>query len=378
MLPSGHQDYPSRRALMAGVAGAALATGLQSTAGPAHGSVATRPARPMRVVQIGMQGHYGHVLDAIPKVVECRLVAVAPATPGEPIEKLRASASWSVDTRVFDDYPPMLDEVRPDIVAVFAPYGLNGAVNLAAVRRGCHVISEKPLAATLEELTELRRERDRMKVQVTALLPMREEPAFAAARQAVKDGLIGEPVLISAQKSYRWGNARPDFYKQRKTYGGSALWVGIHAIDFIRSVTGLDYADVTARHSVKVHKDYPECEDVGALLFTMNNGAPATLTFDFLRPTKAASHADDRLRVVGAKGIVEVSGSSVSRCELVTSDAPARELPGLNTGVKVFEDFVDLIREGRAYYLAADEPFRATEVAIRAREAGDARRTVVI
>lgn len=332
----------------------------------------------LRVAQVGMQGHYGHVINGIPNVENCQLVAVARSQPDEQIERLNDSPAWTGQTRVFDDWRKMLDEAKPDVVATFMPYALNGRVNLEAVQRGCHVISEKPLAPTMEQLNDLREARDKAGVHVTALLPMREHPEFAAARKAVRNGLIGEPVLISAQKSYRWGGKRPEFYKQRKTYGGSILWVAIHAIDFIRSVTGLDYAGVTARHAVKVHKDYPECEDCGALLFDMSNGGQATLTFDFLRPAKAPSHGDDRLRVVGSKGTVEVIAAKKPRCELITNNAELRQLEGVKTGVRIFEDFAALIRGDKSYYLSADEPFRANEVAIKARNAADTRTTVTL
>lgn len=355
----------TRRQVMAGAVASAVT--------PAF---ARKGSNMLRVAQIGMQGHCGHVMNAIPNVENCRLVAIARSEPGEDIERLQQTPAWTDQTRVFDDWRKMLDEVKPDIVATFMPYALNGKVNIEAAQRGCHVISEKPLAPTMEQLNALREARERTGVRVTALLPMREQPEFAAARKAVRDGLIGEPVLISAQKSYRWGNNRPEYYKQRKTYGGSILWVAIHAIDFIRSVTGLDFASVTARHTVKVHKDYPECEDCGALLFDLSNGGQATLTFDFLRPAKAGSHGDDRLRVVGSKGIVEVIAARKPRCELITNDAEPKDLEGVDTGVRLFEDFAALIRGDRPYYLSPEEPFRANEVAIKARDAADMRTTV--
>ena len=324
---------------------------------------ASQHERPLRVVQIGLQGHYGFVQQGLKSARGCEFVAAARSMPDEPIEKLKTSGGEG-GIALFDDYHEMIMQVKPDIVATFAPYGLNGRVNLDAAKAGCHVISEKPLAATLEELNELRRVRDEKKLHVTALLPMRETPTFAAARQVVREGRIGEPVLISAQKSYRWGKKRPDFYKKRDTFGGSILWVAIHAIDFIRSVSGLEYRDVTARQAVKVHTDYPECEDCGALLFTMSNGGQATLTFDFLRPAKAASHGDDRLRIGGSKGVVEVRASDESWCEVVTNDEAAQRIEGVETGVSVFHDFVWTIRDGGYYYLTKEDQFIATEAAI--------------
>ena len=330
----------------------------------------------LRVAQIGMQGHFGDIVKGIPKIDDCQLVAVARSWPEETIEDLRKFPACTPETRVYDDYRKMFDDIRPDVVATFAPYAHNGRVNIEAARHGCHIISEKPIAATMAELDRLRAERDKHRVRITALLPLRLAPAFAAAHQAVKEGRIGEPLVISAQKSYRWGTNRPWYFKLRKDYGGSIPWVAIHAIDFIRFVTGLDYANVTARQAVKVHKDYPECEDCGAILFEMSNGGQTTLTFDYLRPKKANSHGDDRLRVAGSKGIVEVRLSSETFCELTTNDTEPVQLPLPDSRKNVFIDFVQELRSQGKHFLSPEDPFRATEVAIRTREAADKRITV--
>ncbi len=371
-------DQMSRRTFVAKAAAAAAGSTGCATLAAGAAAAAKKQDGPLRVAQIGMQGHYGDVVRGIPKIKDCQLVAVARSWPEEDIEKLRRQPVCTDKTAVYDDYHKMLDEAKPDIVAVFAPYANNGKVNIEAARRGCHVFSEKPIAASMQDLDRLRAERDKHKVRVTAMLPMRRFPVFVAAHNAVKSGQIGEPVLISAQKSYKWGSQRPWYYKHRKDYSGSVLWVAIHAIDFIRYVSGLEYARVTAHHAVKGHEGYPECEDCGALLFEMTNGGQATLTFDYFRPSKAPSHGDDRLRVVGTKGIVEIRSTDKQFCELMTNGASPKQLPLPDSETNMFVDFVESIRTGRPHVLSPEDPFRATEVAIKGRNSADTGKAVAL
>lgn len=376
------QGRVSRRALVVGTAAAAIARGVRlAAAGEITASQPATTAAPLRVAQIGIQGHYFHVIDGIPKLRDCQLVGVARSMPDEKIEDLKKKPAWTEQTRLYEDYRKMLDELKPDIVAVFAPLANLGEASIEAVRHRCHVISEKPLALRLEELRTLLREQDHAGVRISAILPYRLFPAFVAARKAiVEEGLIGEPVQVCVQKSYRWGGpeSRPEYYKYRKTYGGTIPWIGTHGIDYIRYVTGLEYANVTARHAVKVNKDYPECEDCAALLFEMTNGGQTVLTLSYLRPAKAPSHGDDRLQVTSSKGCLELRHNNKSSCELIMNDGPPRQLPLPRTESNVFIDFVRSLRGEKPHVLSAEDAFRATEVALKARDAADLRQTVAL
>ncbi len=83
--------------------------------------------------------------------------------------------------------------------------------------------------------------------RLTSLMNMRCFP-YRAARKAVEDGLVGgEPILLTSQKSYKFGGGRPWFYKDLKTYGGTIPWAGIHSIDYMLTLVG-NTSGVSAWH----------------------------------------------------------------------------------------------------------------------------------
>ena len=131
---------------------------------------------------------------------------------------------------------------------------------------------------------------------------------FRAAREIVRSGQIGEPVLITAQKSYRFGK-RPVWYSDRTQYGGLMLWVASHAIDAIRFTTELRFRRVIGRSGNLSQPAFGSMEDHCTATFEMENGATGIVHADFLRPATAPTHGDDRLRIAGSKGVVEVRGS---------------------------------------------------------------------
>ncbi len=329
-------------------------------------------------MKLAMIGSYGHV-DAVLKSAGMEKVEFAAAArwgEDDPMGYLKKFPSVPKDLPIFDDYRKMLDEVRPDVVGVFMPLYRNGEASLAAVQAGAHVIGEKPLATELEDLDKLRDAIASAGVQANAVMAMRCQPAFQAARTIVQDGRIGEPVLAFGQKSYPF-NKRDEFYIRRETYGGSIPWQAIHAIDFVSYCTGKDYARVMAMHSNVGHPSRPGMEDNGGILFEFAGGGHAVISFDFFRPwgQQGRKWGDDRLRIVGTEAVVEVidEGQAV---RLMTADA-VEDVP-LPAKRDLFAEFLAAIDGTGEGLITTAESLRVTEVAIKARQAADTGQAVTL
>jgi predicted dehydrogenase len=227
------------------------------------------------MVVVGSAGHSGLVLGELDQHPQVRLSAYAPSFPGESMvacAQYVAAHQPSTPATVHEDWRRMLDGETPDIVVVCGRYDLNGPVAIEAARRGCHIISEKPAAHSLDDVAELWRLIGEGDLIYASMLNMRYEPSLFTAHRLVREGTIGEPVLVSAQKSYRWGNRRPDWYAERAHYGSSMTWVGIHAFDFAQWVSGRQYTTVAAHHGNLVRKERPGCQDVATVMATLDNG----------------------------------------------------------------------------------------------------------
>src|ERR671937_161485 len=106
----------------------------------------------------------------------------------------------------------MFSKEKLDIVGVCLPYTINVFASIAAAEKGIHVMSEKPLATEQEDLNRLEQVVGRTGVQISAMLEMRLSPGIRTVHETISKGLIGEPILATAQKSYKFGKERPWFY----------------------------------------------------------------------------------------------------------------------------------------------------------------------
>ena len=335
----------------------------------------------MKLAIIGSYGHVGTVLKGLEQLPDVHLAAAAKWGPDDPLGFMAGPAM--ADVAAYDDYAAMLDEVRPDVAAVFTPFHRLAAGSIAAAQRGCHVFSEKPLATTLEDLARLRETVEKAGVKVAACFTARGEPAFLTIRKAVLEGRIGEPIYAVAQKSYPF-NVRDDFYKARETYGGTIPWIGIHALDFIAYCTGQDYRRVAAVASNRAHPSHPGMEDQGGLLAELSGGGAAVINFDYLRPWGEAPRpwGDDRLRIAGTEAVIETKDCA-SGVELTTGDAT--ELLPLEPARNVFAGFAAWLavkntgcEQPVPPLVTTAESFRLTEVALKARDAQDAGKFVEV
>ncbi len=362
----------SRRRFLQSAATASLA--LATSHASAHKKITD--GRVIRTGLIGRDGHYDILLNSIPSLKNVEWTAYAKGESREDTAWVRKQRAWTQKTRVYVHYQEMLQKEDLDVVGVCLPFYQNAGAATEACSRGINVISEKPAATTLEDLTRLERAVRASGVLYSIMLDMRGMPIFQAARKAVRSGAIGEPILVSGQKSYVWGDDRPWYYKQRATYGGTIGWVGIHALDYMRWVSGQDYTRVAAWEGNKAHPQYPGCEDHAGLLFQLSNGGTAVCNLDFLRPHNAPSHGDSRLRIAGSGGVLEAFEFG-NRVNLISSKGTVADLP-LPPAVDLFSQFIGALRGEGEPLVSPEDSFSISCVCLMARDAADRRAWVAL
>lgn len=320
----------------------------------------------MKAVIIGTSGHIDLALEVRDRLPQVSFVGIAPGSADENVRDFFEDRLERSLIPFYDDWRRMLDREKPALAVVAPFFFLQSGIACECLERGINVFIEKPMAVTLEQLQRLRAAHARARVALCPMLDSRYRPEFLAAWRAVRDGAVGEPLLLSARKSYKLGSRHP-LYTHRATYGGTIPWVAIHAIDWIQWFTGGGIVEVAARQTSRGNQGHGEMESSGACLFGLANSGCATASFDYFRPRSASSHGEDGIRIAGEKGIIEVAAGEAV---LSAYDAPARTLPK-EEPLPLFQDFVRHIQDGAPLRMSAEEAFAVSEISLRAREAAD-------
>lgn len=335
----------------------------------------------MKLVQIGTVGHYGYALTGAKKI-PCDMAGICAPNPCDNPEN--AKKKWEAlgsSPRIYDDPIAMMEEVCPDIAVINTVMADNARYAMEALKRGISVFLEKPMATTPEDLEQLEKVYKSSRaiyapeknVCLTAMFGIDYNPAFETAYRYVKSGALGDIVLANGQKSYRMGN-RAKYYSDRQRYGGTIPWVAIHAIEWVTRIGRLRPVTATAYGSTAHNAGNGTMEAATLTLFECEGGKMASVSADVLRPAAAPSHGDDRIRLVGSEGILEVRGGQV----IVIDKEGEKILTQVQTETELFEELILEIRgEGRCR-VRPEDGFLATRAALAARESEDTGRSVTI
>ena len=314
----------------------------------------------IKICFYGSCGHSSTVFEARrDDLLFCGCCAGEPGEPG--IEGLLAQAAkQGQHIKKYISLEEMLDQERPHVLVVDNSFGCHLSPALIALQRGIGVYCDKPAVARLEELVLLRHILEKTGGVFWTMQTMRYEPCFYTAKQLVSSGIIGTVRLVNSQKSYKLGR-RPPFFYDPKRYSGTISWVGIHGIDLALWMADCYHCrDCYGRSWSPVEKPCPELATLSML--TLESGVLCSISADYLRPSTSVTHGDDRLRIVGDLGIVEVQKERVTLLDHNT--ALPKEMP-LYTPETVFDDFLfALSHKGQGRLFSTKQALASTEAAL--------------
>jgi myo-inositol 2-dehydrogenase/D-chiro-inositol 1-dehydrogenase len=133
-----------------------------------------------------------------------------------------------------------------DGVVIAAATNAHAELLLASVERGIPTFCEKPVAGTADEAVKVRDRLIGSAVPVQIGYPRRFDPAFVAARQAARDGALGQ---IHTVRSTTMDPAPPPA-SYLAISGGIFRDCSVHDFDAVRWVTGREVVSVFAVGSV--------------------------------------------------------------------------------------------------------------------------------
>ena len=259
-----------------------------------------------------------HHIDAVRRLGFVDVVAIASSSE----ESARGKAEALGVRKGYGSYQALLDDPEVQVVHNATPNHLHYEVTSAALARGKHVVSDKPLAMTSAQAKRLVDEARRAGVVAAVTFNYRGNPLVQQARLAIARGDIGTPHFLHGHYLQDWLLKDTDYsWRLDPEKGGASSAVadiGSHWCDLAQHVTGLAITHVLGDITTVVKKRKKPsgsreafqagsgegelvdimAEDLASVLLRFENGARGSFSVGQV----CSGHKNDlALEVCGAK-----------------------------------------------------------------------------
>jgi UDP-N-acetyl-2-amino-2-deoxyglucuronate dehydrogenase len=214
--------------------------------------------------------------------------------------------------KAFTNYGDMLKSAEADMITICTPSGLHAAQGIAAAKAGKHVITEKPMAITLEQADDLVQACDSADVRLFVVKQNRLNPSIQLLKRAVDKGRFGRIYL--ANTTVRWN--RPQEYYDSASWrgtwefdGGAFMNQASHYVDLIQWLVG-PVESVVAKTATQARRI--EAEDSGVAVLKFRNGALGVIEVNVLTYPR---NWEGSISIIGEKGTAKIGGSAVNKIE---------------------------------------------------------------
>ncbi len=187
------------------------------------------------------------VIPAICKSENGRVRALATRAP----QKAEKLAEENHIERLYGHYEAVLTDSEVDAVYIPLPNHLHHSWTLKALKAGKHVLCEKPLACDAAQAREMAAAAaDAGRLLMEAFM-YRFHPRSRQIRQMLREGTIGQPLLIRSAFCYSMEKQvlqkGTNFRLQRQTGGGALLDVGCYGVSLARWLYDAEPVSVQAQ-----------------------------------------------------------------------------------------------------------------------------------
>ncbi len=149
---------------------------------------------------------------------------------------------WNIP-RAYGSYEALLNDPEIDVVYNPLPNHMHAEWAVNALRAGKHVLCEKPLALTLDEVDAMiAASKESGKIVAEALM-YRHHPQTLKVKELVDSGALGKLQLIKG--CFTFTLTREGNYRFTKEMGGGSIWdVGCYPISYARMIAGAEPLEV--------------------------------------------------------------------------------------------------------------------------------------
>lgn len=337
----------------------------------------------MKKIRVGIIGcgrisrFHGMPAAAQPNVSLCAVCDLKPDR-AKAMAKLFSSDGKGTGIKTYKDYVEMIKKEKLDVVHICLPHYLHAPVAIAAMKLGCDVLTEKPMAISMEQGIEMVKTAKACKRRLGVIFQNRYNAGSQLIRQCLDSGRLGK--VLAAKCNVTW--YRPaEYYTEsdwkgtwEKEGGGCIIDQAIHTLDLMCWFCGYDIDTIDCTMANRSHKGTIEVEDCADGLITFKNGVRGA--FWAMNYYNQDSDVEVELSCENGKAVMKAESAVITLNDGRTFSASPDPSQSFNFGggpsywgashVKEITDFYECLAAGKEPPITGEEVLKTAHKMVMA------------
>ncbi len=264
--------------------------------------------------------------------------------------------------KVYEAIDKLLDSEKDiDVISVCTPNSLHPEHSIKALKKGFHVLCEKPMATSVVDAEKMINESLNSNRRLFIVKQNRFNPPVEAVKNAIENEKFGK--IFSVQLNCFW-NRNPNYYRSSdwkgtlKLDGGTLFTQFSHFIDLLYYFFG-DISDAKGFSGNFDHQGIIEFEDSGTVALKFYSGIIGTLNYTV---NSFEKNMEGSISIFGKQGTVKIGGQYLNELEYQNfhdfeiADLPKGNPPNnygeykgsMSNHDRVYENVIDVLQhEGK-------------------------------
>lgn len=277
----------------------------------------------MSKIRFGVIG-YGNIgkrhATHIQNNTACTLVAICDTDASKHSQNINSYSSLE----------DMLEKEKLDVISVCTPNYLHHPHTILCLKKGIHVICEKPMAISTTQCDEMIQCASQNQRKIFVVKQNRYNEPVQAVKKLLAQNTLGEISLVNINCFW---NRNKDYYQESEWRGkiekdGGCLFTQFsHFVDIMYYL--FDEADALFGKTMNYQHPYIEIEDTGTFILKTKKGTLINFNFSTCSHDK---NMEGAITILGEKGTVKIGGQYLNTIEY--QNIHGYQIPEINIQAK--------------------------------------------
>ncbi len=327
-------------------------------------------------INLGIIGiDHGHIFDTLDEMLKEGCTCNYFWTEGNPLTLKEFEKKYPNIERK-ENKEEILNDSSIDMILISSVPVDRATHSINALKAGKDVMVDKPGCTNLNQLNSLKKTvKETGKIWSVNFSERFHVAAVAKAEELVSEGKIGKVKQTIGTGPHRQGNyVRPNWFYDRKSYGGIITDIGSHQIHQFLVFTNSDEAKINhALIENTTKKEKPGFQDFGEVNLT-GNGGHGYIRLDWFTPDALPTWGDGRLLILGDKGFIEIrkytdlAKSKKGNHLFLANNDEVKHIDCSNVKLPYFSNLINDVSNRTETACSQELTYLSMELAIKAQE----------